>query len=167
MFAATADRTLCFCIRLLFFFCLWTVVSGFTAADAVVGAVTAFGAAWVSVLLLPCWSRRIDLFAWVKLLARVPGQALVSGADVARRALDPALPLRPGFKTLTTALPEGTAENTFAAFAALQPGSVPVRKEKPGAFDIHCLDVEAPIAETLAREETRLREAFALERHEG
>lgn len=167
MLAALADRTLCFCFRSLFFFCLWTVVSGLSAADAALGVVTALGAAWASVLLLPCWPRWMQPIAWLKLLARIPAQALRSGAEVARRALDPALPLRPGFTPYATALPEGTATNAFAALAALQPGSVPIRSARPGAFEIHCLDVEAPIAETLAREEARLREALGLERRHG
>ena len=47
------------------------------------------------------------------------GSPLVAGADVARRALDPALPLRPGFVAYSTDLPKGTAQDAFAALAAL------------------------------------------------
>jgi multicomponent Na+:H+ antiporter subunit E len=162
-----ADLALCLCIRTVTFFCVWTIVSGLSREKIVVGAFTAAGAASASVGVLPCWPLRPKLTGWFRLALRVPIQALVAGADVARRTLDPALPLNPGFTPFTTSLPEGTAQNVFAALAALQPGSVPIRKETPGAFDIHCLDTNAPIAATLGREEARLREAFGLESRDG
>ncbi len=167
MFAAWTDRTPCFCVRAIASLCLWSVVSGASLADLAVGLVVACGAAWASMCLLPCWRKRPSLTAWIELTLRIPFQALVAGTDVARRALAPALPLRPGFISYSTDLPEGTAQNAFAAFAALQPGSVPVRSATEGIFDIHCLDIRLPIATTLEMEEARLRVALGLGQSRG
>lgn len=164
---SATDQTACLFVRSLTFLCLWSVVNGVSAADLAIGAFTAGGAAWASMCLFPCGRERPNLIAWIALLARIPIQALVAGAQVARRALDPALPLHPGWKPYETALPEGTAQDIFAAFAALLPGSVPVRRGTSGTFDIHCLDVDAPIASTLAGEEARLKTALGLERRDG
>lgn len=149
------------------FLCLWSIVSGFSLANVLVGALTAMAATWASVAFLPCSDRRPRLFAWIRLIVRIPLQALVAGVDVARRALDPALPLRPGFVAYSTSLPEGTAQQAFTALAALQPGSVPVRSNAEGIFDIHCLDTRLPVAATLEMEETRLRDALGLEQAHG
>jgi len=124
-------------------------------------------ATWASLAFLPCSDSRPRLYAWVRLIVRIPFQALVAGVDVARRALDPALPLRPGFVAYSTRLPEGTAQHALAALAALQPGSVPVRSNAEGIFDIHCLDTRLPVAATLEVEEARLRDALGLEQAHG
>ncbi len=99
----------------------------------------------------------------MRLAIRIPPQSLVAGADVAWRALDPALPLNPGFVSFSTRLPEGAAQDLFATLVALQPGSLPIRSDAPGVFNIHCLDVRLPVAAALEREEARLREALGLE----
>lgn len=156
-------RPTCFFSRLIAFLCLWMIVSGLSLGDLIIGTITAAGSAWASITLLPCADRPLRFCAWLRLALRIPLQALGAGADVARRALDPALPLRPGFVAYSTSLPEGTAQDAFAALGAMQPGSVPVRADRHGGFDIHCLDTRLPVVPTLAREETALREALGLE----
>jgi multicomponent Na+:H+ antiporter subunit E len=165
--ASSADRARCFFGRWLFCLLLWTIVSGLSIADLAIGAVTAGAGAWASVAFFPCGPERPRWSAWLVLILRIPLQALVAGVQVARRALDPALPLRPGFVAYASRLPEGRAQNVFAAFAALYPGSTPVRDSATGPFDIHCLDTGAPIGAALATEEERLRRALGLEQPHG
>lgn len=153
--------------RLIAFLCLWFVVSGVSLADIIVGTITATGTTWASIAFLPCFDRPLRLRACLRLVLRIPLQALFAGADVARRALDPALPLRPGFVTYSSSLPEGAPQSVFAALAALLPGSLPIRADHHGSFHIHCLDVRLPIVSTLAREEAGLREALGLEPPRG
>ncbi len=157
----------CIALRLIALLGLWLVVSGFSVANLTLGTVVAIGTTWASLAILPCAEEAHSFSAWIGLVLRMPFQALVAGADVARRALDPALPLRPGFVAYSTNLPKGTAQDAFAAFAALQPGSVPIRSDREGTFDVHCLDVRLPIASTLAQEEAELRKALGLERTDG
>jgi len=79
--------------------------------------------------------------------------SLVAGADVARRALDPKLPLRPGFVLHTVGLPPGAARNMFTTLMSLLPGTVPTGSDERGRILIHCLDVEQPVAAQLAAAE--------------
>ena len=63
---------------------------------------------------------------------RFLGQSVVAGVDVARRALDPRLPLPPGLCDLSVGLPPGPARNMFTTLMSLLPGTVPtgVRHER-------------------------------------
>jgi multicomponent Na+:H+ antiporter subunit E len=79
--------------------------------------------------------------------------------DVARRALDPRLPIRPGFVAYATRLPRGLRRNTFATLTSLLPGTVPAG-EQDGHLLYHCLDVEQPIIAELAAEEAALVRAL-------
>jgi multicomponent Na+:H+ antiporter subunit E len=167
MSASTADRAKCFGARWLFCLLLWSIVSGLSIADFAIGCLAAAAAAWASVAYFPCCPEQPGWAAWALLILRIPLQALVAGVQVARRALDPALPLQPGFIAYSTRLPEGRARNIFAAFAALYPGSTPVRTNTAGDFDIHCLDTNAPIGAALASEEERVRRALGVEQPHG
>jgi multicomponent Na+:H+ antiporter subunit E len=157
----------CVLFRGFVFLCFWIVISGVSLENLVVGAGAATGASWASAALLPSAEKSQSFSAWITLILRMPFQALAAGLDVARRALDPALPLRPGFVAYSTDLPKGTAQEAFAALAALQPGAVPIRSDIQGTFDVHCLDVGLPITPTLAQEEAELRKALGLERMDG
>jgi multicomponent Na+:H+ antiporter subunit E len=79
-----------------------------------------------------------------------------SRSDVARRALDPALPLNPGFVRYPVGLPPGPARNTFTTMMSLLPGTVPIGPDQSGALVVHCLDIRQPVAEQLAAEEAVL-----------
>jgi multicomponent Na+:H+ antiporter subunit E len=85
--------------------------------------------------------------------------SIVAGADVARRALDPRLPLRPGFVAYPTGLPRGLRRNVFATLTSLLPGTVPTG-ELEGQLFYHCLDVEQPVLAELAAEEEALVRAL-------
>ena len=54
-------------------------------------------------------------------------QSVVAGIDVAWRALDPRLPLRPGFVVYQPRLPPGPARNAFCTMTSLLPGTLPCR----------------------------------------
>ena len=86
-------------------------------------------------------------------------QSVVAGLDVARRALDPRLPLRPGFVTYPVGFPPGTARNAFTTLTSLLPGTVPAGEEG-GAVLYHCLDVDQPVVSQLAAEEAALSRAL-------
>jgi multicomponent Na+:H+ antiporter subunit E len=64
----------------------------------------------------------------------------MAGVDVARRALDPRLPLRPGFVTYAPRLPPGGARDAFCALASLMPGTLPADTNEDGTLLVHCLD---------------------------
>jgi multicomponent Na+:H+ antiporter subunit E len=92
---------------------------------------------------------------------RFPVQAVIAGVDVARRALDPRLPLRAGFVTYSPRLPPGIARDAFCALASLMPGTLPADTGADGTLLVHCLDIGQPAVEQLALEEARFMRALA------
>jgi len=137
------------------FLALWLILSGFESRDLVIGVPVAILATWTSLRLLPSRPGRLHPLALTALVFRFLYQSVVAGIDVARRALDPRLPLRTGFVTYRTRLPPGPARNAFAALTSLLPGTVPVGDEN-GCLLYHCLDTEQPVESQLQAEEAAL-----------
>lgn len=132
---------------------MWLVLIGFSETNLVVGLGAAALSTWVSVLLLPVSNRRLSFRGFARLSVRLLWQSLVAGVDVARRALDPRLPLHPGYITYATAIAPGPQRNAFRALMSLQPGALPVSTDDSGALLVHCLDTRQPYAAQMAREE--------------
>jgi multicomponent Na+:H+ antiporter subunit E len=145
--------------RGVLFFAFWLAISGWKAADLPVGLFAVAGATWTSLALLPPEGARIRLSALATLAVSFIRGSVVSGFDVARRALRPELDLRPGFVTAPLRLPPGNARNAFTALASLMPGTLPVGMDEHSLL-IHGLDVDQPIAQDLAREETLFMRAL-------
>jgi multicomponent Na+:H+ antiporter subunit E len=142
-------------VRAVGFFILWMVLTGGGGpADLIAGTVAALAATWVSLSLMPPGTSRVRPAALGWLALRFLGQSVIAGADVARRALDPRLPLRPGLVAYPVGLPRGAARSSFTTLMSLLPGTVPTGQRGDEALLIHCLDVELPIAAQLAAEET-------------
>ena len=138
---------------------LWFVLAGADPADLPAGALAAVAATWASLRLLPPGGSRFSLPALARLALRFPYQAVVAGADVAWRALDPRLPLRPGFIAYPVRFPPGPARNAFATLTSLLPGTVPAGDDD-GQLVYHCLDVDQPVVSQLAAEEAALVRVF-------
>jgi multicomponent Na+:H+ antiporter subunit E len=150
-----------FVIRALVFFLLWCAMMGVTPLDAVVGALTAAVAAWISLHLLPVGMLPIRPIPLLLLIPHFLWQSVVAGVDVARRAFDPRLPVRPGFIRYASRLAPGARRNAFTSYTSLLPGTVPCGDEE-GEIVFHCLDVRQPVAEQLAEEERRLTQVLGL-----
>ena len=140
------------------FLAFWVILIGFGPVDLLVGLITAAAAAWTSLRLLPPQPGRVRLTALLSLIPHFLWKSVVASVDVARRALDPRLPLRPGFIAYRVGFAPGPACNVFAAITSLMPGTVPCADED-GALVYHCLDVGQPVVEELAEEERRLAQA--------
>ena len=135
------------------FFGFWLVLTGADAGDLAAGLVAAVAATWASLRLMPAqqWSLRpIKLAGYVLHFLR---QSIVAGIDVAWRALDPRLRLRPGFVVYQAQLPPGTTREAFCAIMSLMPGTLPCGPAEGNGLTIHCLDVTQPVADQLAVEE--------------
>jgi multicomponent Na+:H+ antiporter subunit E len=139
--------------RAIGFLGVWVILSGYALVDLVPGVIAALAATWVSLRLLPSGPNRLEPLALSKVALRFLRESVLAGADVARRALDPKLPLDPGFIPYSTGLPSGTARNAFTALMSLLPGTVPVGSDQSGGLVIHCLDIRQPVAAQLAAEE--------------
>ena len=145
--------------RAAWFSCLWLVLSGAHVGDIPAAAAAVAAATWTSLRLLEPNAWRRSPRAIVQLVLFFLYHSIVAGADVARRALDPRLPLRPGFVTYPTGLPPGVRRNVFTTITSLLPGTVPAGEEN-GQLLYHCLDVEQPVLAELAAEEAALVRAL-------
>jgi multicomponent Na+:H+ antiporter subunit E len=143
-------------VRALGFFAVWVALSGGGADDLLPGIVAALAATWTSLRLLPPGTARPQPGALAEFALRFLVQSVLAGADVARRALDPRLPLRPGFVRYPVALPPGARRNIFTTLTSLLPGTLPLGADEGGGLVIHCLDTRQPVAAQLAAEEAML-----------
>jgi len=147
-------------LRGLFFLALWlALMPSAKPGDLAVGLVATVLATWTSLRLLPPAAGQFHVVALLAYLPHFLWQSILAGIDIARRALDPRLPLRPGFVTYRTSLPPGRARNEFTAITSLLPGSVPAGDEG-GAIIYHCLDTRQPVVEQTAAEERALAKIF-------
>lgn len=128
------------------FFALWLALDGGTApADIAVGLLAAGLAARASLALSPPMPRRIAPLAMLRLGYSVLSASLAAGLDIARRALDPRLPIRPGEVAVALALPPWPARDSFRLLASLQPGSLPVAMDPAGRLLVHVLDTHLQV----------------------
>jgi multicomponent Na+:H+ antiporter subunit E len=127
--------------------------------DIPAAAAAIIAATWTSLRVLEPNASRRSLRGIVRLVLFFLLHSIAAGADVARRALDPRLPLRPGFVAYPTSLPSGLRRNVFATLTSLLPGTVPTG-ERDGHLLYHCLDIEQPILAELAAEEAALVRAL-------
>ena len=146
LLVAATTRAACFCA-------FWLMLAGFNPGDLPAAAVAVGGATFVSLHLLPPGPWRVSPLGLARLALRFPGQSVIAGVDVARRAFDPRLPLRPGYVTYAPRLPPGVVRDEFCALASLMPGTLPADTNEDGTLLVHCLDIGQPAAAQLAVEE--------------
>ncbi len=139
--------------RAAWFVALWFALSGPHLADIPAAIIGVAAATWASLLLLPPGNARPSVIALLALALRFLTQSIIAGIDVARRALDPRMPLRPGLVTYEPGLPPGPTRSAFLTLMSLLPGSMPAWQDEAGRITIHCLDVGQPVAAQMAREE--------------
>ncbi|MGC9959084.1 Na+/H+ antiporter subunit E [Roseiarcus sp.] len=110
--SATGDSTVGpgAAFRAALFLVFWLMISGWAPADLPVGLAAVAGATWTSLRFSPPGGTRLRIAALASLAASFFRQSIVSGTDVARRALNPRLQLRPGFVTCPLRLPPAASE---------------------------------------------------------
>jgi multicomponent Na+:H+ antiporter subunit E len=139
-------------IRGACYLAFWVVLMGTGPADLVAGVFTAALATWVSLRLIPPSPAQVRWRALARLAVRFAWQSVVAGWDVACRALDPKLPLAPGFVEYPCGFAPGLLRNAFASLTSLMPGTVPLADDGR-LLRYHCLDVNQPVVESLGKEE--------------
>jgi multicomponent Na+:H+ antiporter subunit E len=150
-------------LRAIGFLSLWLVLSGAHIADLPAAAVAIGAATWTSLRLLPPGAWRLSPVALAEFVLRFLRQSIVAGVDVAWRALDPRLPLRPGFVAYRLRIAAGPARNAFCDLSSLLPGTLPAGSDDSGALLVHCLDVDQPVAAQMAAEEALLIRVFGMQ----
>jgi multicomponent Na+:H+ antiporter subunit E len=146
--------------RAAFFLAFWLMISGWAPADLPVGIAAVIGATWVSLRFLPPIGPRYRLAAIAALVTNFFRQSVVSGMDVAWRALSPNMRLQPGLVACPLRLPAGDKRSAFCALSSLMPGTLPTGTDEQGALLVHCLDISQPVAANLRAEEQLFIRAF-------
>jgi multicomponent Na+:H+ antiporter subunit E len=145
--------------RAAWFGCLWLVLAGTQVGDIPAAVAAVIAATWTSLYLLEPSSARRSPPAIARLVLLFLYHSVVAGMEVAGRALNPRLPLHPGFVAYQTRLPRGVRQNVFTTLTSLLPGTVPAGEEN-GQIIYHCLDVTQPVLADLAAEEAALVSAL-------
>jgi multicomponent Na+:H+ antiporter subunit E len=140
-------------VRATGLFAFWLILTGFKAADLIVGVLAAVLATWASMRLMPRGQLRFRPVKLTKFALRFFCQFITAGIDVAWRALNPRMPLRPGFVFYRPQLSEGPALSAFCTVSSLLPGTLPCGPDANGGLAIHCLDTTQPVADQLTTEE--------------
>jgi multicomponent Na+:H+ antiporter subunit E len=140
-------------VRATLFLGFWLMISGRNLSDLPVGLAAVGAATWTSLRLLPAGGSRPRPVLLAALALRFVRQSVVSGTEVAWRALNPKLQLHPGFVAYPLRLPSGGARSAFCALSSLLPGTLPTGTDENGALLVHCLDAGQPVAANLAEEE--------------
>lgn len=153
--------------RASLFSVFWLMLSGGDPASFAAGAIAVVAATWTSLRLLPSGDWRLRPLALLGLVLRFLRQSIVAGVDVSWRALDPRLPLQPGFVRYPLRLPPGTARDAFCTLTSLLPGTVPSGLDESGHLFVHCLDLRQPVLAQLAEEEARLARVIGVEASDG
>jgi multicomponent Na+:H+ antiporter subunit E len=135
------------------FIALWAILIGTNPADLAAGVFAAAAASWASLHLLPTGTGRLRPGACSRLALRFLRQSVIAGVDVARRALDPRLPLRPGFIVFPAILRPGPGRSMFTTLMSMLPGTVPAGSDAGGGILFHCLDIGQPVVVQLRTEE--------------
>lgn len=145
--------------RGLLFSLIWWILADGTPASWLVGVPTVFIAVATSVMLVPPVS-----VAWWELLRFVPfflERSLLGGADVARRAFQPSLPLAPALIAYPLRLPPGLAQVLMANIVSLLPGTLCAVLDR-NVLEVHVLDQGAGFWAELQAVEQRVARMLKL-----
>jgi multicomponent Na+:H+ antiporter subunit E len=115
-----------------------------------------------SLMLVPPGSWRWKLLELPRFGLFFLRQSVLGGADVARRAFDPRLPVDPAFVEYPLRLQTEPARVFFLNTMSLLPGTVSVEL-RPDCLRIHVLDRNMPVQETLRELEDRVARLFDLD----
>jgi len=150
-------------VRAASLFGLWLIIAGAQPAEVVVGTLATAAAVFVSLRLSPPAHSRISPAGTAKLLCHLLYRSFGAGFDVAWRAIDPRLPLRPGFVSFKSSFRPGPKCDAFCTIASLLPGTLPAGFDRDGSVLVHCLDVQQPVVDELSIEKAAFDRAFGAE----
>lgn len=125
------------------FAALWWALTGGDAGSWVVGVPVVLAATAASHSLWPRGIGWWSPWATLRFAAFFLRESMRGGIDVARRALDPSLPLQPALLELRCRLPHGPAEVLLVDVLSLLPGTLSVDL-RGAVLTLHVLDERAP-----------------------
>ena len=158
--AAPARRFLAAVLRALVFGVLWWIMAEGRWESVYMAAVFMLAAVAASLVLLPPTARVWRPGRLPRLTVYFLAQSLLGGIDVARRALSPALPVRPRLMQYEMSLPEGFPIVLFIWCVSLMPGTASVSVQER-VLTVHVLDASMGAREKLRALERHVSRIFA------
>lgn len=138
---------------------IWLVLSANAPSAWAIGLLASVVAVAVSRRLWPAARWRPGVRACLRLAFHFARGSVAGGLDVARRAFDPRLPVRPGWIACSVDLPPGASRKVMGDILSLMPGSM-AAGESRGELLVHCLDTGQPVREGVSRLGCTLRDAL-------
>jgi len=147
--------------RFLLLLLVWLILAGTTDALGF-GVAIALAACALSLWLTRPAEHHLKLLRLPGFTAFFLWQSLLAGWDVARRTLNPALPLHPEILELKVHLPAGAPTWWLMLIITLLPGTLSVRLQHPGRLEVHCLDARQSVATSIRETEQQILRLFGL-----
>jgi len=141
---------------------VWLILTANAPSAWLVGLATAAAGAALSLRLLPAGTMQIQLGGLFALLPGFLWGSFRGGLDVAWRAFNPRLPLRPGWIRYPLRLPGGAARVSLGNLLSLMPGTLGAGCGRDRLY-VHCLDTDQPVAQLIAAEEQRIAQSLGIE----
>jgi len=150
--------------RLVLFGALWLALAGADPASLWFGLPAAAAATALSLRLYPASRPGLRIHRAVLFAPSLLARGLLGGLDVARRALDPRLPVSPGWIKLHTE--GGTTEFRIllGGVISVLPGTL-AAAPSCSTLDVHVLQSEGFDSASLRAEEGRIGRLLTPERH--
>lgn len=152
--------------RVLAFLALWSVLTGTTTEGLWFGVPAAAVSAALSLYLHPPSRAALRPLPTLVTVPRLLARGVVAGLDIARRALDPHLPVAPGWVRLDPARRDPPFQVFLGGVISILPGTL-AAGPAPEGMEVHLLDTGTFDAEDLASEERRARRSVAEPADEG
>ncbi len=147
-------------LRAVLFALIWWILTDGVAASWLVGAPVVVLATLASMALLPPFS--CSLLGVVRFVPFFLWRSLCGGADVARRALHPRLPISPGVFDYPWRLPPGLPRLFMANTVSLLPGTLSAELSEK-YLHVHVLDQTVAFTESLKVLEQQVAGVFGIE----
>jgi len=145
--------------RLVLFAVLWWILSGGDLAGWLVGVPFMVLATWLSLQL---WTaHRLSAVGVLRFIPWFAFQSLAGASDVARRALDPRMPLLPGLVRHRLRLPPGVCRVSLANIVTMLPGTLSADLVDEELV-IHTLDTSRDMHAMVQDLEPRIARVFGL-----
>lgn len=138
---------------------LWAALTGGDPGSWAIGGPAVAAGAALAWALPPVRPWRLAPVALLRFAGFFAVASVRGAVDVAWRALDPRLPLNPGFRRLRIGLGPGPARVLLANTVSLLPGTLSAELEGD-RLTVHALDLGADVAAEVAAIETRIRALF-------
>jgi multicomponent Na+:H+ antiporter subunit E len=145
--------------RVVLFAVLWWALTDGATGAWLFGIPVILLGAWTSLLL---WTRQpLSLFGLARFLPYFVLQSLAGATDVARRALDPAMPLCPGLVRHRLRLPAGAARIGLANVISMLPGTLSADLAGDEVL-VHALDTRNDVHAMVLDLEPRIAAVFGV-----